>query len=213
MVRRRAVLLGAVAIAWGGRAALASDELGLLFTRFRASPGFLAQFVEDRHIELLTAPLRSHGSIHFSPEFGLARHCRKPTASSLLVTAVSVQLWDGRKVEVLPVAKDSSLRAFIDLFGMLLAGNRPGVESRFATVFEGKAAEDWLLTLTPTDTSIGRLVTKIALRGAGAVVRDMRVEEAGGDFSVTTFSDTDVAHKYSKDEVARYFRLPPPRNL
>jgi hypothetical protein len=110
--RRRTVLLGLASTLIASSSSATPSELETLFARFRKSPGLYAKFVEEKHIDLLAEPLKNEGTIHYSPTSGLARHCRKPSISSLLLTANSVQVWDGKKVDVLPLAK-GALRTFL----------------------------------------------------------------------------------------------------
>jgi hypothetical protein len=53
------------------------------------------------------------------------------------------------------------------------------------------------------------MVTKIALSGNGANLRELRLDEASGDYGVTTFSDVDFGRRYTQADEESVFHLPP----
>ena len=104
-----------------------SADLDTLFTAFGKSPGLAAKFRESRRIALLSAPLKSEGSVHFERgQAGgrLAKHARTPAPKSVLLTASSLTVWDGKKTDVVSLASAPGLKIIADSFRMFLAADR-----------------------------------------------------------------------------------------
>ena len=64
------------------------------------------------------------------------------------------------------------------------------------------------MTLRPKAEPMTKIVERITLRGREAVVRELEVHEVGGDSTLTTFMDVDIAHKYGDKEIAEVFTIP-----
>lgn len=213
--RRLIVLLLVTSVAGNGAGALAAppaagargDELAALLARFAKSPGIYARFREEKHLAMLQVPLVNEGTIHFSPPGRLARHTTRPIASTLLIADNRVQFGDAAGQDSVDLGANPVARAFVDSFIMLLAGDRAGLERYFVMRFAPSSA-GWRLSMTPRTTPMDKVIKEIALAGDGIIIRQMEVRETSGDWTRTTFTDVDVAHRYSKAEQAQVFRMP-----
>lgn len=186
-----------------------SADLDTLFTAFGKSPGLVASFRETRRIALLSAPLKSEGSVHFERAHGLAKHTRSPSPKSVLLTASSLSVWDGKKVDVVSLASAPALKVFADSFRMFLAADRAGLEKNFEMRFAGDPSAKWQLTLVPRDASLKKAVTSIELAGSKIELSTLVVKEANGDLTSTEFTAVNTAKKYSEAEAQDVFRVPP----
>jgi outer membrane lipoprotein-sorting protein len=182
-----------------------------LLARFRAIPGLSARYREEKRITLLAEPLVSEGTVHYAPPQRLARHTRSPAPSSIVFDGTTLRFGDAKSEERIDVSSNPVVRAFVESFVSVLAGDRSKLERTFVVGFRaGDAAhpgEHWELSLVPRDSSLLGVLREVRFAGDGVVVSQMRIREASGDEAITTFSDVDVAHRYAPDEAARVFRV------
>jgi hypothetical protein len=202
----------------GGSAPAASDApltLDDLLARFRTIAGLSARFREEKHIALLAAPLVSEGTVHYSPPGRLARHTLAPSVSSVVLDGTTLRFGDGASSRTIDTATSPVVRAFVDSFLAVLAGDRGKLDRNFLVEFTtpapaSKVGRSWEIALTPRDASLTRIIREIRLAGNGIVVEKIRIREATGDEGITTFSEVDPARTYSPAEADRVFRLAGP---
>jgi hypothetical protein len=188
--------------------ALAVDSLDALFAVLGHSPGLYAKFHEEKQIALLVAPLKSDGTLHFDKIRGLARHTLSPQKQSILLASGTLTIWDGTKTETVSLKSSAPLRALAEAFSMMLAADRAGIERSFKPVFVAEGGGAWRLRLEPMSKELKSLVSGIDVAGQGAVVKSLRVAEASGDVSTTTFADVDTNKRYSEAEARAVFKVP-----
>ncbi len=219
-----AVAVGLGAAAWASpRRAFALDAPGpaaagdrnapltldTLMTRFRGIAGLSAHYREEKRIALLAEPLVSEGTVHYAPPNRIARHTLTPTSASVVLDGTTLRFGDGKTERSIDVASSPVVRAFVDSFLSVLAGDRAALERSFKVDFQTPGAQKWELTLTPREASLGGILRDIRFTGDALVLSQMRIREASGDEGVTTFSEVDTAHVYSPAEASRVFRLAP----
>jgi hypothetical protein len=193
--------------------AASNAALDALFVALAKSPGLFARFREDKQIALLVAPLKSEGTVHFDRSKGLARHTLAPSKRSILLGNGTLTVWDGTKTEVIQLSSQPALRAFADSFSMFLAADRKGLERVFRLDLTGDPRDPqakWRLRLTPLAPQLQKIVKELEVEGQGIALSTLRVSEASGDVSTTTFYDVDTSKKYSAAEAASVFRVPGP---
>jgi hypothetical protein len=196
----------------------AASPLDALFVAFGKSPGLFAKFREEKQIALLVAPLKSEGTVHFERFKGLARHTTAPQKRSLLLNGGTLTVWDGTKTEVIQLTSQPALRAFADSFSMFLAADRQGLEKVFRlelTADPRDPKDKWKLRLVPLAPQLQKMIKELELvgqsdGGKAVVLSTLRVAEANGDVSTTTFYDVDTNKKYTASEAAAVFRVPGP---
>jgi outer membrane lipoprotein-sorting protein len=211
-------VVGASAPAQAAGPAPAADKAPLtidaLMAKFRGIVGLSARFREEKHIALLAEPLVSEGTVHYAPPGKIARHTLTPSASSVVLDGTTLRFGDAKNERAIDVAASPVVRAFVDSFLAVLAGDRTTLERSFVVDFRSPGAQagakKWEITLTPREAALGHILRDIRFTGDGLVLAEMRIREATGDEGVTTFSDVDTAHAYSPAEAARVFRLAGP---
>lgn len=185
--------------------------LDVLLARFRAIPGLFARYREEKHIALLAEPLVSEGTVHFAPPRRVARHTVTPTPSSVVYDGTSLRFGDASGEQRIDVGASPVVRAFVDSFVDVLAGDRAGLDRAFVVEFHsGDSAhprETWELSLVPRSPDLLAILREVRFAGDGVVVSRMVIREASGDEGITTFSAVDAAHRYSPEEAARVFRI------
>jgi hypothetical protein len=234
---RSGALVGAVVVvsgASGPRAAFASGPpapapagagaadsaapltLDGLLARFRAIVGLSAKFHEEKRIALLAVPLVSDGTVHYAPPGRIARHTVTPSPSSVVLDGSTLRFGDSTSEHSIDTSASPVVRAFVDSFRAVLAGDRGALEQSFVVDFRspgspsGASRSSWELGLVPRDASLARIIREIRFAGDGVILATMRIREATGDEGLTTFSDVDAAHVYSPAEADRVFRLAKP---
>jgi Outer membrane lipoprotein carrier protein LolA-like len=197
----------------GGRSAADALTLDALLARFRAMPGLFARYREEKHIALLAAPLVGEGTVHYAPPRRIARHALTPAPSSVVFDGSVLRFGDASGEQRIDVGSNPVVRAFIEVFLDVLAGDRAELERTFVVTYRaGDAAhagdrDRWDLSLVPRAPALLAILREVRLAGRGTVVSEMHILEASGDEGVTTFSDVDPAHRYSTAEAARVFRV------
>ena len=182
-----------------------------LVTALRAVPGVEARYKEERRLALLAVPLVSEGRIHFAPPNKLARHQTSPSKASVVVDGKRLRFGDDVGKDDIDLASNPVVAVFVDSFLQVLAGDADALEKHYTIEFTGGTTTDaraWTMTLRPKAAPMTKIVERITLRGREAVVRELEVHEVGGDSTLTTFSNVDITHKYSEEEIARVFVIP-----
>lgn len=205
--------LGLCAASWLP-SALAADEgpsLEELLAAFRKSRGLSARFVEEKHIALLDAPLKSSGALYFLPPHTLARHVLSPKRSVLLLEGTRLRVADDDGTRSVDLSQSPALAALVQSFAQVLRGDRTALEDYYRVEYRRPSQEtssSWRLRLTPHKAAVQRLIQHLELTGSGLTLASLTVEEPSGDRTVTRFSDVRPDRSFSDAEKRRFFRLP-----
>jgi hypothetical protein len=167
-----------------------------------------ADFTEEKHIALLAKPLRSTGQLFFERARGMARVTRSPAPERVTLTATTLHIEKGGKVEEVPLERSKSLRGFAVILPALLRGDRAGLEATFDLELEGSARESWKLSLYPKDAGLCGLLRRVVVSGQGPEVRALQVEETSGDVTDTRLSGTARNEAVPPAEIAKAFGAP-----
>jgi hypothetical protein len=184
-----------------------------LLGRFARMSGLQAKFREEKRMALLAAPLVNEGVIYFIPGAGkpkLARHTTLPAPSVVLIEGSALRMADGTSREEIALDRNPPVRLFVDSFVKIFAGDREALAGMYAMELAAEA-DKWTLRLKPKVAPIDKLIDRIEITGEGLVIATMRVVEIGGDETLTTFSAVDPQRRYTPEELAALFSLPPPR--
>ena len=197
------------ALAKPAPAAKAPPTIDALLAGLAKAPGLYARFTEEKHLTLLQQPLVTTGSIYFAPPARFARVTEKPMPSTLVVDGNQLRFGNADGQESMNLGANPVARLFADAFVMLLSGNRTGLERIFKMqLVPAPGGEDWRLVLTPRVAPMDKMIKELELRSRGFIVKELTVRESSGDWTHTTFSDVDLARRYSAAEQARIFKLP-----
>jgi hypothetical protein len=187
-------------------------EMETLLGQFAAMPGLSARFREERHLDLLEEPLVNRGVLYFAPPDRLLRRVEEPVESTLLVRAGQLTLRSAAGTRAIDLDVHPVVRAFVDSFRMLLAGDLEALRASYRIVWTTESADPsrWQMRLEPLGPPLRDAIVSIAVSGRRAVVRELRVAEVGGDETVSHFSEVDTERRFSEAELARIFRVPEP---
>ena len=168
MNRRNATLvLGALALGALGktsRARASASDPGPLFRLFAKSSGFSADFVEEKRIKLLKAPIVNRGRLYFSRPHQFARHVDAPFRAAMFLKDRELVLWDESGTHQIDLSKSPAVAALATSFLALLQGHHEPLAANYGIVFSGSAAGEWNLVLEPKPQALKRMVRQLAFR-------------------------------------------------
>lgn len=184
-----------------------------LLARFAEMSGLQATFREEKRMALLAVPLVNEGTIYFVPNAGaprLARHTTLPAPSVVVIDGATLRVADAAGREEISLDRNPPVRLFVDSFVKIFAGDRAALSTMYAMELAAEG-DKWTLRLKPKVAPIDKLVERVEISGEGVVIASMRVVEVGGDETVTSFSAVDTKRRFTAEESAALFSLPPPR--
>jgi outer membrane lipoprotein-sorting protein len=176
-----------------------------LFAHLAKGEGFSASFHEIKKIAFLKAPLTSSGRVYFAPAARFARHVDTPTRSSLYIEGNTLVVVDGDGKKRIDLAAAPAVKELLHSVLHLLGGKRQ--ESAYQLEYSVNGAS-WQLRLTPKTESLRGILTKLEFAGVGRALGEMRLFEASGDSSVTTFRDVRHSRKFTAEEIKKYLTAP-----
>jgi hypothetical protein len=184
-----------------------------LMARFAAMPGLEARFREERRSALVVEPLVCEGVLYYAPPGRLARRTLSPTPSNMVIAGGVLLLEEERGRRRIDLRSNPQVRQVVEGLLLLLSGDAAALERLYAVTFTprpelGPAA--WEMTLAPRSRPMRRAMRRVWLRGDDLAVRTMRIEEASGDETVTTFDHVDTARRYTDAELQRLFAVAAP---
>lgn len=209
---RRHVLAGLLGLTYSSflRDAGASPlpaRLRELLGDFRKCPGLEAQFLEEKNIILLAAPLKSSGKVYFHPPHSLARIVEKPRPSHMVVKAAKIIVKEGNVRKEVDFSDKPAMRGLISGLLHILAGDEERLVADYEPHFSEEGSAGWRLRLEPKQAALRRLIASLAFSGKGLKLSELRVKEANGDETVTRFSNVNEKRKFTKPEIKQYFEI------
>lgn len=181
--------------------------LSELLAAFRKCPGLSADFIEEKHIVLLGAPLKSSGRIYFHPPYHIARVTEKPNKSHLVVSGKKIVVKEGNSRKEVDLSDKPALRDLIGSLLHLLSGDEQQLRANYEVNFRQEKSTEWHLVLFPRNSAVKKLVESFSFAGSGIVLRELRVKEKNGDESITRFSSVNTERKFSAKEIAQIFEI------
>ncbi|MGE3538575.1 MAG: outer membrane lipoprotein carrier protein LolA [Candidatus Tectimicrobiota bacterium] len=167
--------------------------------------GWLAQFVEEKHVRALQRPLRSSGTFIFLPPHGLYRHLKTPFEQELLVTITALYQRDHRNsVETTVLEKSPVAQALVEGFLALFSGSWASLQSHFRGSFTTDNAR-WTLGLTPVHAVMAQLISCLLLEGEQEQVSRLLVRETNGDVTRTQFVHAQLLPAAQWGDYQHYF--------
>lgn len=188
-----------------------SEQLNVLFGALQKVPGIEARFQEEKHLELLALPLSSEGTIYFHKEGYLLRKVDKPTPSSVRITPNALVVEEHGKSQRIELKSHKEIAHVVQSFLWILAGDLSSLQQHFGLSFEAESSGEheppaqWTLTLTPNNARVSKLIASIVVQGSALKVREIRVEEQGGDYTITRITDVDLTRRFSDEEAESLF--------
>ncbi|RZT39290.1 LolA family protein [Cupriavidus agavae] len=205
MKRRQLLRCAAFALATLVLPAHAADLLGGVAARLADAPVIRGQFEQTRRLAGFSNPLVSRGDFVLARGRGVVWATREPFASSLLVTPERLVMRgaDGKVQQQMQSDSQPAMRVVGESMIAVLRGDLRSLQTRFDVQGKLVGKDGWALTLTPTDAGLRRVFARIELAG-DRFVRNVRLEEAGGDSTVVRMIDPAPAQKLTPAEEQRF---------
>jgi len=193
--RRRAVLAllaasyclpGAIAAEVGEPVAWDVNRLMRGLGQVKSAKG---QFVERKHLAILSEPLEATGTLLYTAPGRLEKNTLAPRQESLVLDGDRLTLEN----KALDQRRTFALRdypvvwAFVESIRSTLAGDLATL-SRFYQVSLDGSERGWRLTLKPVEPDMQDVVSEIRIGGSGNRVSTIEIFETQGDRSVMTIT-------------------------
>lgn len=169
------------------------------------APVVRGSFEQKKTIQGFRNPLVSTGTFLVAQGKGVSWHTQKPFESMLTITRERMlsRQADGQISARMEAKDEPGLRAVNEMLFAVMAADLRTLEQRFAITGELRGKSGWTLQLTPRDSMLAQWITSIGLSG-DRVVRSVTLQEAHGDSSVITFTDTVTAQSLSAEDARRF---------
>ena len=159
-----------------------------------AQPAVLrGKFEQRKQLKGFRNPLLSRGDFLLVRDRGVAWDTTEPFASTALLTRdrLLTRLPDGSTRVVIDASASAGMAAANSLLMALVSGDIQALGAQFDA--EESLASDgrWTLRLQPREAGLQRVFRRITLRG-DQHVREVDIEETGGDRTTLTFMDLSV---------------------
>jgi hypothetical protein len=112
-----------------------------LLARFHGIVGLSARFHEEKRIAMLAQPLVSEGTVHYAPPGKIARHTLTPSVSSVVLDGTTLRFGDATSERSIDTGTSPVVRAFVDSFLAVLAGDRAALERSFVLDFHAPGGQ------------------------------------------------------------------------
>lgn len=141
-----------------------------------------AQFVEERRLSVLDAPLTSRGTLTYRAPAYLQKSVDAPQPGSFTIDGDRLTVEQGGERQLLDLSAVPQLKAFTESFRAVLAGDFDSLRRLYRLQLEGDR-EHWTLQLKPRAAPLTRFIDQVTVSGSGADLRRFEVRERGGDRS------------------------------
>jgi outer membrane lipoprotein-sorting protein len=150
-----------------------------------------ASFVERKFMRILREPLQSSGQLVYVRPDKLQKDTILPKPERLTVEGGQLTIeQQGDKTRQLALQDFPQIWAFVESIRATLAGDLPTLTRFYDVSLQGRR-ENWTLQLVPKDNKTRALVSIIRISGDNETIRNVKTEEADGDFtSMTIVAET-----------------------
>jgi outer membrane lipoprotein-sorting protein len=142
-----------------------------------------AHFSEEKHLAMLTEPLRQSGTLAYERPDRIEKIVTRPKPESLVVIGDQLDWHNAAGHRRVSLTSQPQLWALVASLRATLAGDLPTLERYYRIKLAGSAPQ-WQLTLTPRYPSLAQTLDEIRIDGSVQQVREVTIVEADGDRSV-----------------------------
>jgi len=187
---RLALALPLLLLATSASALELAELMGLLAqTRSRE-----ARFVELRHVQGLSQPLQSSGTLSFTAPNRFARTTLLPRPESMVVDGDQVTLTRNGRSRQMALDAVPEMALLVQAVRGTLTGDGAALRQAFRLTLVGQASQ-WSLQLEPQDARLAAQISYIHVSGRRGELRGVEVQMADGDRSVMSIEPVDAASR------------------
>lgn len=142
-----------------------------------------ATFVEKKYIETLNRPVVSSGELAFTSPDKLEKRTLKPRPESLTLEGDKLTIEQPEKRHLtVSLLEHPEVSAFVESIRSTLAGDMSTLEAFYQVELTG-SDEKWQLVLTPKQTRMSEIISRIQIGGSHADVKTINFYQRDGDHS------------------------------
>lgn len=168
----------------GGPPLWAADwGLPQLMSGFAAVGERRARFHEEKHLAMLTEPLRLSGTLRYVRPDRIEKHITQPYAESLRIHRDRLEWETPGRTRTLSLRSQPPIWALAESLRATLAGDLPALRRHYTVKLHGTRTQ-WTLTLEPRYDSLAQFIEQIRLDGRDNQLRQVEIIEASGDRSL-----------------------------
>jgi hypothetical protein len=145
-------------------------------------------FVEQHFLSVLKRPVESYGVMIYDAPNRLEKRTVEPRPEDLVLDGNELTVERKGRTHVLDLAAYPSILPFIESLRATLAGDLPALERVFDVDFAGNL-DRWTLSLSPRDSKVSKIVSRVRIDGSRDVLLKVEILEANGDRSLMTLRD------------------------
>ena len=168
---------------WSVAPAFGAWDVAALMQLLKSHPPSRAHFNETKEVSILDRPLETSGELVFTPPDRLEKHVTSPGDERMVADGERLVIERGGRRQELALADYPQVAVLIESIRGTLAGDRASLERTYVLALQGDERA-WSLELRPRDEALARLVKRIEIDGARAVVQRVEIEQADGDRSL-----------------------------
>lgn len=166
----------------------ADDDLQEVMRLLAARRHGQADFVEQHFLSVLKRPVESYGVMIYDAPDRLEKRTVEPRPEKLVLEGHELSVERKGRTRVLNLAAYPSILPFIESLRATLAGDLPALERVFTVDFAG-SLDRWTLALSPRDSKVSKIVSRVRIDGSRDVLLKVEILEANGDRSLMTLRD------------------------
>jgi hypothetical protein len=141
-----------------------------------------ANFVETKHLSVLTRPLVSRGILTYRAPDYLAKVTQHPQVERFIIQGQHISIQQGDKpARTLAIDRYPLLVALIDPLRATLAGNQQQL-SRYYQLNFAHNKQGWELDLWPKSKALKKQVNFMQIKGSNNQITSMRINQTHGDY-------------------------------
>ena len=166
-------------------------------------PNTTGDFIQTKTLQTNGRKLKSTGKYIICPE-GILWLTEKPVPSSLILTKTAmVQISANGKKSVMSGTDNQIFANISDTLSSVFSGDAAALKKNFNCDFKMKNGTEWLLTLTPKDSTIAAVMKTLELSGTTEPQTAMLclvMSEASGNSITSEFINQKYPEELSADE-------------
>jgi hypothetical protein len=166
----------------------APDDLPQVMRLLAARRHGQVDFVEQHFLSVLKRPVESYGVMIYDAPNRLEKRTVEPRPEELVLDGNELTVERKGRTHVLDLAAYPSILPFIESLRATLAGDLPALERLFNVDFAGNR-DRWTLSLSPRDSKVSKIVSRVRIDGSRDVLFKVEILEANGDRSLMTLRD------------------------
>jgi Outer membrane lipoprotein carrier protein LolA-like len=142
-----------------------------------------ARFREEKHLAMLTEPLRLSGTLRYVRPDQIEKKITQPYAETLRINRGRLEWETQGRTRTLSLRSQPQIWALAESLRATLAGDLPALQRHYVVKLEGGSPQ-WSLTLEPRYDSLSQFIEQIRLQGRDNQLRQVEIIEANGDRSL-----------------------------